>query len=167
MASKEVDLENYDNTSTANMLLTPRKMKSGSRCRNCITLVFSSIGIIFLLLGYIICGAFVFSNIEGKYSTHKGNVKIRFQKALYDLLFLNYNLVIFILKWTTDMKIRYIFRHQSCILILVNERISGYSKFQPNRIIVLKCFNQKFQHWIVMKIAKKTLQVFMKVLAAI
>ena len=95
MASKEVDLENYDNTSTANMLLTPRKMKSGSRCRNCITLVFSSIGIIFLLLGYIICGAFVFSNIEGKYSTHKGTyVKIRFQKALfkntqdYDLLFL-------------------------------------------------------------------------------
>ena len=80
MASKEVDLENYDNTSTANMLLTPRKMKSGSRCRNCITLVFSSIGIIFLLLGYIICGAFVFSNIEGKYSTHKGMLKLDFKK---------------------------------------------------------------------------------------
>ena len=139
MASKEVDLENYDNTSTANMLLTPRKMKSGSRCRNCITLVFSSIGIIFLLLGYIICGAFVFSNIEGKYSTHKGMLKLDFKKLFlkilknHDLLFLNCNLVIFILKWTTDMKIRYIFRHQSCILILVNERISGCS----NRIRLL------------------------------
>ena len=79
-ASKEgIDLENYDNTSTANMLLTtPRKMKSGSRCRNCITLVFSSIGIIFLLLGYIICGAIVFSNIEGNYSTHKGMLKNTF-----------------------------------------------------------------------------------------
>ena len=81
-ASKEgIDLENYDNTSTANMLLTtPRKMKSGSRCRNCITLVFSSIGIIFLLLGYIICGAIVFSNIEGNYSTHKGMLKKYFLK---------------------------------------------------------------------------------------
>ena len=86
MASKEVDLENYDNTSTANMLLTPRKMKSGSRCRNCITLVFSSIGIIFLLLGYIICGAFVFSNIEGKYSTHKGMLKLDFKKLFLRIL---------------------------------------------------------------------------------
>ena len=72
-SSKEVDLENYDNTSTSKMVLTPRKVQSSrSKCKNCITLVFSSIGVVFLLLSYIICGAIVFSNIEGNYSRHRG-----------------------------------------------------------------------------------------------
>ena len=74
-SNKEVDLENYDNTSTTNMVLTPRKVQSsGSRCKRCITLIFSSIGIVFLLLGYIICGAIVFSNLEGNYSRHRGKL---------------------------------------------------------------------------------------------
>ena len=65
-----IDLENSF-SSTSHIIA--KKGKLQGRCKRCTTLVCSTVGVVFVLLAYVICGAIVFSNLEGT-SYAKGNL---------------------------------------------------------------------------------------------
>ena len=60
--AEQIDLENSFG-STSHILA--KKENLHSRCKRCTTIVCSTVGVVFVLLAYVICGAIVFSNLEG------------------------------------------------------------------------------------------------------
>lgn len=60
----ENSFNNFDNASTAGIMTAPQGQVR-NRCKRWTALLCSTVGVVCILVSYVICGAIVFSNIEG------------------------------------------------------------------------------------------------------
>ena len=59
----ENSFNNFDNASTVGIMTPQGHVRN--RCKRCTALLCSTVGVVCILLSYVICGAIVFSNLEG------------------------------------------------------------------------------------------------------
>lgn len=81
---REPDLEsynNFDNASTAGMV-HPGDNEKSTRLKRCTSILCSSLGVASILVAYTICGAIVFSNLEG--SSSRGILFYGTSNPIYD-----------------------------------------------------------------------------------
>ena len=65
----ENSFNNFDNASTAGIMTPQGQVRN--RCKRWTALLCSTIGVVCILVSYVICGAIVFSNLEGNNSYNK------------------------------------------------------------------------------------------------